>query len=458
MQQFDALVVGAGQAGVPLAQRLARNGMQVALIERHRLGGTCVNTGCIPTKTMIASAYAAHVSRRGSDYGVVIDVPVRVDLRKVKARKDEVSGASRASITKWLAESDNLKVVYGHARFVSERVMQVGEQQYSAPRIFLNVGTRPLLPPMPGLDSVNALTNATLMQLEQLPEHLVIVGGSYIGLEFGQMFRRFGSRVTIVEKGPRLISREDADISQAIREIFEGEGIDVRLDSNCIALEPRAGGVAVRARCDDADVMVEGTHVLIAVGRKPNTDDLDAGRAGIEIDARGYIRVDDELRSTAPGVWALGDCNGRGAFTHTSYNDFEIVAANALEHAQRRVSDRISTYALFTDPPLGRAGMTDDEARKSGRRLLTAMLPMSRVGRAVERGESLGFMKVLVDADSGQLLGAAILGLNGDEVIHALLDAMYARAPAATLTRAMHIHPTVAEFIPTLLGQLVPLD
>jgi pyruvate/2-oxoglutarate dehydrogenase complex dihydrolipoamide dehydrogenase (E3) component len=457
MREFDALIVGAGQAGPFLTERLARAGMRVALFERHRLGGTCVNTGCIPTKTMIASAYAAHVARRAAEYGVVVDGAVRVDLRQVKARKDRVSGLSRTKLADWLGATANVTLVYGHASFVDVGVLEVGGERYRAPRIFLNVGTRPSLP-FQNLDPARCLTNASLMQLEELPEHLVVVGGSYIGLEFGQMFRRFGSRVTIVERSPRLIAREDADVSEEIRRILQGEGIDVRLDSDCIAFEPRVTGVAVRARCQGAIEIVAGSHALVAVGRLPNTDDLGADRAGIALDARGYITVDEELRTSCPGVWALGDCNGRGAFTHTSYNDFEIAAANVLGTERRRVSDRITAYALYIDPPLGRAGMTEAEARRSGRKVLVARMPMQRVGRAVERGESLGFMKALVDAGTGELLGAALLGLNGDEVVHTLLDAMYARTTAAALTHAMHIHPTVAELIPTLLGDLQPLQ
>jgi len=457
MREFDALIVGGGQAGPSLTERLARAGMRVALFERHRLGGTCVNTGCIPTKTMIASAYAAHVARRAAEYGVVVDGAVRVDLRQVKARKDRVSGLSRTKLADWLGATANVTLVYGHASFVDVGVLEAGGERYRAPRIFLNVGTRPSMP-FQNLDPARCLTNASLMQLQELPEHLVVVGGSYIGLEFGQMFRRFGSRVTIVEKSPRLIAREDADVSEEIRRILQGEGIDVRLDSDCIAFEPRAAGVAVRARCKGAIEIVEGSHALVAVGRLPNTHDLGADRAGIALDARGYITVDDELRTSCAGVWALGDCNGRGAFTHTSYNDFEIAAANVLGTERRRVTDRITAYALYIDPPLGRAGMTEAEARRSGRKVLVARMPMERVGRAVERGESLGFMKALVDGETGELLGAALLGLNGDEVVHTLLDAMYAKTTAAALTHAVHIHPTVAELIPTLLGDLQPLQ
>lgn len=454
MREFDALIIGGGQAGPPLAQRLSRSGWRVALIERKQLGGTCVNTGCIPTKAMVASAYAAHMARRGHEYGVVPNGAIRVDLGKVKARKDEISGNSRRSVEQWLAKSANLTVIYGHARFADARTLIVNGERYTAPKIFINVGARAFTPPWPGLDTAKYLNNATLMQLEALPEHLVIIGGSYIGLEFGQMFRRFGSKVTIVEKGPRLIGREDEDISLAIQRILEGEGIDVRVDSNCIAVEQRGDRVAVRTHCGDADVWVEGTHLLVAVGRIPNTDDLDLDQAGVVVDERGYIGVDDQLRSNVPGIWALGDCNGQGAFTHTSYNDFEIVAANLLDDEPRRLSDRIVTYGLFIDPPLGRAGMTEAEARRSGRNVLIGTRPMTRVGRAVERGESQGFMKVLVDADSKHILGAAILGVSGDEAIHSLLDIMYAQAPYTTVTHAMHIHPTVTELIPTVLGEL----
>lgn len=454
MREFDALIIGGGQAGPPLAERLSRSGCRVALFERKQLGGTCVNTGCIPTKAMVASAYAAHMARRGHEYGVVPNGSIRVDLGKVKARKDEISGNSRRSVEKWLAKSANLTVIYGHARFADSRTLIVNGERYTAPKIFINVGARPFVPPWPGLDTAKYLNNATLMQLEALPEHLVIIGGSYIGLEFGQMFRRFGSEVTIVEKGPRLIGREDEDISLAIQRIIEGEGIDVRVDSNCIAVEQRGDRVAVRAHCGDEDVWVEGTHLLVAVGRIPNTDDLDLDQAGVAVDERGYIEVDDQLRTNVPGIWALGDCNGRGAFTHTSYNDFEIVAANLLDHEQRRLSDRIVTYGLFIDPPLGRAGMTEAEARRSGRNVLIGTRPMTRVGRAVERGESQGFMKVLVDADSKHIVGAAILGVSGDEAVHSLLDIMYARAPYTTVTHAVHIHPTVTELIPTVLGEL----
>ena len=428
MQHFDALIIGGGQAGPPLAVRLAGAGKKVAVIERARLGGTCVNTGCIPTKAMVASAYAAQLARRGAEYGVMAG-DIKVDLRRVKARKDEISGASRQSVENWLAGTANLTVIRGHARFVEPHVLQVGDERYSAPWIFLNVGTRPYVPEWPGLRGTPYLTNESLLDLEELPEHLVVVGGSYIGLEFGQMFRRFGSRVTIIEKSPRLIAHEDEDVSLAVQEILEGEGIEVRTGADCIDVRKGGAGVAVRSQCEGGEHWAEGTHLLVAVGRSPNTDDLGLDRAGVEVDRRGYIRIDDQLRTSVEGIWALGDCNGRGAFTHTSYNDYEIAAANLLDNEPRRVSDRITTYALFIDPPLGRVGMTLAEARAAGRDVLLGTRPMSRVGRAVERGESKGFMKVIVDTQSKRILGAAILGASGDEAIHSLLDAMYADAP-----------------------------
>ncbi|KFX30019.1 FAD-containing oxidoreductase (plasmid) [Ralstonia solanacearum] len=455
-QRFDAIIIGTGQSGPPLAARLSGAGMNVAIIERARFGGTCVNTGCIPTKTLIASAYAARLAQRADEYGVVIGGPVTVDMKRVKARKDEISGRSSQGVEQWLRGLERCTVYHGHARFEGAHAVRVDDALLEAERIFINVGGRALVPPMPGLDQVPYLTNAGMMDVDFLPAHLIVVGGSYVGLEFGQMYRRFGARVTIVEKGPRLIQREDEDVSQAVREILENEGIDVQLGADCLSVRRDADHVIVGLDCAGGAREVAGSHLLLAVGRVPNTDDLGLDRAGIETDARGYIRVDEQLRTNVPGIWALGDCNGRGAFTHTSYNDYEIVAANLLDHDARKVSDRIAAYAMFIDPPLGRAGMTQTEAAQSGRRLLVGTRPMTRVGRAVEKGESQGFMKVIVDADSGAILGATILGVTGDEVIHALLDVMYAKAPYTTISRAMHIHPTVSELVPTLLQELRP--
>ncbi|HET9696899.1 MAG TPA: FAD-containing oxidoreductase [Terriglobales bacterium] len=456
-RHFDALIVGTGQAGPSLAVRLANVGMSVAIIERGKFGGTCVNTGCIPTKTLVASAYAAHVARRGADYGFSIGGDVRVDMKQVKARKDAVSGRSNKGVEEWLRSTKNVTVIQGHARFQSPHTISVNDELLEADKIFINVGGRASIPDMPGIHDVPFLNNSSMMDIDFLPEHLVVVGGSYIGLEFGQMYRRFGSEVTIVEMGPRLIGREDQDISQAVREIIEAEGIHVRTDAKCISLAKRDKGVTVGMTCDDPPSEVSGSHVLLAVGRIPNTSDLGLDRAGIQMDARGYIVVNDQLETSVPGVWALGDCNGHGAFTHTSYNDYEIVADNLLNNDHRRLSDRITAYGLFIDPPLGRCGMTDAEVRRSGRRALVAKYPMARVSRAYEKGETQGFMKITVDADTKQFLGAAILGIGGDEIIHTLLDMMYAKAPYTVIQRAMHIHPTVSEYLPTVLSKLEPL-
>ena len=456
-RHFDAIIIGTGQAGPALAARLAAAGMAVAIIERHKFGGTCVNTGCIPTKTLVASAYAAHVARRGAEYGFDVTGDVRVDMKRVKARKDDVSGRSNRGVEEWLRGLNNCTVIQGHARFQSSHTVVVNDEVLQADKLFINVGGRSSVPAMPGLQDVPFLTNSSMMDVDFLPEHLVIVGGSYIGLEFGQMYRRFGSHVTIVEMGPRLIGREDEDTSEAVRDILEAEGIQIRLNAKCISLAKRNNGVVVRMGCDEGPPEVVGTHVLLAVGRIPNTNDLGLDRAGVATDPRGYIVVDEQLQTNVPGIWALGDCNGRGAFTHTSYNDYEIVADNLLNGDYRRVSDRIQAYALYTDPPLGRCGMTDLEIRKSGRAALAAKLPMSRVGRATEKGETQGFMKISVDAQTQHILGAAILGTGGDEVIHVLLDVMYAKAPYTLVQRAMHIHPTVAEFLPVVLSKLEPV-
>jgi len=453
---YDAIIIGTGQAGPFLANRLSTAGMKVAVIERHFFGGTCVNTGCIPTKAMVASAYAAQMVRRAAEYGVATD-NVAVDMKKVKARKDEISGKSRTGVESWLKSMKNCTVYTGHARFDSPREIAVGSDRLTAERIFINVGGRAAVPALEGIEHIDYLTNSSMMNLDVLPEHLIVVGGSYIGLEFGQMFRRFGSEVTIIEMGERLIQREDEDVSSTIKEILEGEGIQVRLNAKCIGFVKNGSRINARVDCTEGAPHVSGTHLLLAVGRRPNTDDLGLDKTGVATDPRGYIVVDDQLRTKVPGIWALGDCNGKGAFTHTSFNDGEIVAANLLDNDPRRVSDRISAYALYIDPPLGRAGLTEAEVRKSGRSALAGKRPMTRVGRAIEKGETQGFMKVVVDRQTGEILGAAILGTGGDEVIHSILDVMYAKAPYSVIQRAMHIHPTVSELVPTMLGELQPL-
>jgi pyruvate/2-oxoglutarate dehydrogenase complex dihydrolipoamide dehydrogenase (E3) component len=453
--KFDAIVIGTGQAGPSLAGRLAKAGQRVAIVERGAFGGTCVNTGCIPTKTLVASAYAAHLARRAGDFGVSTG-PVAVDMKKVKARKDAISGEDRRGVEAWLRATPNCSVYTGHARFESPRDVRVGSELLTAEKIFINVGGRASTPPIPGLTDVPFLNNSSMMGVDFVPAHLVVLGGSYVGLEFAQMYRRFGSAVTVLELSPRIIAREDEEVSAAVKDALEREGIVVRTGVNCLALERTAEGVRVKVECAEGAPVVNGSHLLLGVGRRPNTDDLGLEKAGVQVDPRGYIVVDDQLRTSVPGIWALGDCNGKGAFTHTSYNDFEIVAANLLDGDPRRVSDRITTYALFTDPPLGRAGMTEAEARKAGHRILVGTRPMTRVRRAVEKGETLGFIKIVVDADSKAILGAAILGVTGDEVVHSLLDVMYAKAPYTLVQRAMHIHPTVSELLPTVLGELKP--
>jgi pyruvate/2-oxoglutarate dehydrogenase complex dihydrolipoamide dehydrogenase (E3) component len=458
MCNFDAIVIGSGQAGPSLTARLTGAGMSVAFIEREHFGGTCVNDGCIPTKTLVASAQAAQTARRAGDYGVRIAGTIDVDMKAVKARKDAISGHSRSGVEKWLRGMRGCTIFWGGARFIGPKQVAVNGEELSAEKIFINVGGRPSVPPIPGLDQVAYLTNTSMMGVDFLPEHLVILGGSYIGLEFAQMYRRFGSAVTVIEALPRLVAREDEDISAELAKILEGEGIAVKLGAKALSVARKGNGIVVEIDTSTGRAQVEGSHLLVAIGRRPNTDDLGLEKAGVKLDARGYIEVDDELRASAPGIWALGDCNGRGAFTHTSYNDYEIVAANLLDNDPRRVSDRITAYALYTDPPLGRAGLSQAEARGTKRPTLVANWSMARVGRAVERGETEGFMRILIDRDSKQIVGASLLGLNADEVVHEILDLMYAKAPYTILQRAMHIHPTVSEYLPTMLGSLTPLE
>jgi pyruvate/2-oxoglutarate dehydrogenase complex dihydrolipoamide dehydrogenase (E3) component len=456
-QRFDAIVIGTGQAGPSLAARLSAAGWTVAVIERKLFGGTCVNNGCIPTKALVASARAAFIARHASDFGVTIDSPIRVDMKKVKARKDAIVKQSNEGVQTWMEKLANAVVFHGHARFESSRTVRVGAEILESEKIFINVGGRALMPPDLGLNG-KALDNSTMMAVDFVPEHLVIVGGSYVGLEFGQMYRRFGSQVTIIEMGSHLIGREDQDVSEAVRQILEKEGIQIRLNAKCIQAESSGEKVRVQLECAEQEKAVEGSHLLVAVGRVPNTDDLGLEKAGIKTDTKGYIQVDDQLRTNIPGIWALGDCNGKGAFTHTSYNDFEIVAANLLENDPRRISDRIQTYALFIDPPLGRAGMSEAEVRKSGKKALIGKRPMTKITRARIKGETNGFMKIVIDAETKLILGAAILGPEGDEIIHSILDVMYAKVPYTVIQRAMHIHPTVTELIPTMLAELKPLD
>ena len=431
--------------------------MTVAFVEREHFGGTCVNDGCTPTKALVASAQAAFVARRHEDFGVTISGLIGVNMKAVKARKDAIVAASVNAVTRWVKGMPGLTVFWGHARFVGPHKVAVNGEELIADKIFINVGGQPFIPDWPALKEIPYRTNTSMMNVDFLPEHLVIIGGSYIGLEFAQMYRRFGSRVTIVEQSSHLIAREDPDISEAVQDILQREGIEIRLNAKCIGVKKHGSGVSISAECSDGAPMIQASHVLLAIGRRPNTEELGLDAAKISVDERGFIKVDDQLRTNVPGVWAIGDVNGRGAFTHTSWNDYEIAAANLLDNDPRRVTDRIPAYALYIDPPLGRIGMSERDVRASGREALIGTMPMSRVGRAQERSEALGFMKVLVDAHTQRILGAALLGLNGDEVVHSLLDAMYADAPYTVVARAMHIHPTVTELIPTLLQSLKPL-
>ena len=458
MADYDAVIIGTGQAGPALARRLVAAGWKVAIIERKFFGGTCINTGCTPTKTLIASGYAAHLTRRAAEFGVTLSGTPSVDMKAVKARKDAVTVASRAAVERSLKELQGCAVYEAHAMFIGPKQIKIADEVLRADKIFINVGGRAVIPSIPGLDQVPYLTNSSMMNVDFLPAHLIVLGGSYVGLEFAQLYRRFGSDVTVIEPSPRLISREDEDISHAIADILQAEDIDIRVNSKAVGVKKQGAGIAVTIEGAGTRSQVDGSHLLLAVGRRPNTDDLGLEHAGVVTDARGYIEVDDQLRTGVPGIWALGDCNGRGAFTHTSYNDFEIVAANLLDNDQRRVSDRITAYALYIDPPLGRAGMTEAEVRKSGRPALIATMAMENVSRAYEKSETKGFMKILVDRETKEILGASLLGLSGDEVIHCILDTMYAKAPSTVLQRAMHIHPTVSEFVPTMLDDLVPLQ
>ena len=456
-ESFDVIVIGAGQAGPALAARCSKEGLRTAVIERGHFGGTCVNVGCIPTKTLVASARAIHLARRGAEFGFSAG-ELQVNMARIKARKDAIVEQSRSGVVQWMEGLRNTEIIRGEATFTGPRTLTVAGRTLTAAKIFINVGGRSVVPDIPGLPDVTYLDNTNIMELTEVPQHLVIIGGSYIGLEFAQMMRRFGAHVTVVERAPKLLPREDDDISDGIRAILEAEGVVFQLGAECLSLAMDGQKIIVGTACGDASPTIVASHVLLAVGRHPNTDGLGLESAGVTLDARGYIAVDDQLRSSADGVWAVGDCNGRGAFTHTAWNDYEIVAANLFDADPRRVSDRVACYALFIDPPLGRVGMTEREVRASGRAALVARMPMQRVGRAREAGETQGFMKVLVDAQTHRLLGAAILGMNGDEVVHALIDTMAADQPYTVISRTMHIHPTVSELIPTLLQQLKPLE
>lgn len=457
-KNFDAIIIGTGQAGPSLAVRLAGSGMNVAIVERHKFGGSCVNTGCIPTKILVANAEVAHMVGRASEFGVDIDGTVKIDMAKVMARKNSIVNKATNGVEKWLKNTQNVTVYQGHARFIDNNTIQVNDQSITGNKIFINVGARANVPPMDGIDKIDYLTNSSILDLESIPKHLIVVGGSYIGLEFAQVFRRFGSNVTIIERAPRLIAREDEDVSATVLDIMKQSGVDVHLNETCVSFSPAGEEIEVNVGCDSGEKTIRGSHILMAIGRKANTDDLGLENTDIEINDRGIIVVDDHLATTADNVWALGECNGKGAFTHTAYNDYQIVADNLLENAKRKVTDRILAYGLYIDPPLGRCGLTEAQIREAGYNALVAKRPMTQVKRAVIKGDPTGFIKILVDADSQKILGAAILGVNADEIIHSILDVMYADKPYTLIRDAVHIHPTVSELIPTTLEDLQPLE
>lgn len=456
-EPFDAIIIGAGQAGPFLAARLAAAGQKTALIERTHLGGTCVNDGCTPTKTLVASARAAWLARHASAWGVKVEGHVSVDMKAVKARKDGVVNASRKRLTDWLANHAKLEILRGTAKFTAPNAVIVGKRSLTAPKIFINTGTAPNTPDWPGLSSVPYFTNTTIMDIETLPDHLVIAGAGPAGLEFAQIYARFGAKVTVIDRGPRLARREDADIAAAMRAILAADGVSFLFHTHVESVVKAGHGVLLSLNTEGRRASVEASHLLLALGRIPNSADLGLEAAGLAVDEHGYIPVDAHLRTVQPGIWAMGDINGRGAFTHTAYNDFEIVADNLLDNGNRSIADRIPVHGLFIDPPLGRIGMSEDEARASGKKVLMATMPMSRVSRAHERGETQGLMKVLVDASTKRVLGAAILGIGGDEVVQALLQVMAGDLPYTVMQQAMPIHPTVSELLPTLLSDLKPL-
>ncbi|MEX2568254.1 MAG: mercuric reductase [Cyclobacteriaceae bacterium] len=453
--KFDAIIIGSGQAGTPLAFKLAAKGKKVVLIEKEHLGGTCLNVGCTPTKTYVASARRMFDALNGEMLGVHIPKGTSLNLVQVKKRKDELIKKSVDGMTAGIEKNKHITLIKGMARFTASHTVEVNGEELTAEKIFINVGARPFIPE--GFRKVNFLTNQSILELEHLPEHLIIVGGSYIGLEFGQMFRRFGSKVTIIEKADRIISREGKDVSYEIQKVMEREEVEFRLIAECIqARKGKDGKLVVSVKCENGHPEVSGSHLLVAVGRIPNTEELQLEKAGIKTDERGYIRINDTLETNIPGVYALGDCNGKGAFTHTAYNDFEIVYANLYEQGNRKISDRILNYGLFVDPPLGRAGITLQEAKNQNLDILVGYRAMDRIARAKEKGETDGFIRVIVDKKTEKILGATVLGVGGDEIISNILTLMYGGLPYTVIRDGVFPHPTVAELIPTLLETLEP--
>ncbi len=452
MKQFDAIIIGSGQAGTPLVFKLASAGKKVAFIEKQHLGGTCLNVGCTPTKTYVASARRMWDAQHGDELGVEIPQGAKVNLKKVKARKDALIQKSVDGITKGVEKNENITFYRGSATFADHKVVEVNGDQLTAEKIYINVGGRSRV--TEDFKDIDYLTSSSILELEEIPEHLIIIGGSYIGLEFGQMFKRFGSKVTIVEYGDRIIHREDPEVSESIQQFMEDEGVQFRLNSKCIGAQQDQQGIHIKMECDDPNKEVTGSHVLLAMGRISNADQLDLEKTGVETDERNFIQVNDYLETNVQGIYALGDCNGKGAFTHTAYNDYEIIAGNLFDGKDRKVSDRITTYGLFVDPPLGRVGMTKAQAEAEGYNIKYAYRKMDRVARAKEKGETNGFMSAVIDADTNKILGACVLGTGGDEIISSFINLMYADQPYTVFRDSVHPHPTVSELIPTMLEEL----
>jgi pyruvate/2-oxoglutarate dehydrogenase complex dihydrolipoamide dehydrogenase (E3) component len=457
-KKFDAIVIGTGQSGPSLAARISKEGQSVAIIERDRFGGSCVNFGCTPTKALVASAKAAYMIRHGEEYGIRVR-GYEIDMPLIRARKERIVAPSREGVEQWLRGLPHCEVFTGQAYFESPHQVRVKDEVLEGKQIFLNVGARAAIPQTGGLDAIPYLTNISVLDLNIVPPHLLILGGGYIALEFAQIFCRFGSKVTIIQRNRYLMPKEDTDISTALREILQSEGVEIFTQAQEARLLPqsREGAIQVEFETPSGVQRVQGSHLLVAVGRIPNTDNLGVEKAGLKLDAKRYIVVDDRLRTSVPHIWAMGDCNGRGAFTHTSYHEYQILAENLFENGKRRVTERLPIYALYTDPPLGRVGLTEQQVRAGGRPALMATMPMTRVARAREKGETQGFMKILVDRESKQILGASLLGTGCDEVVQMVAEIMYARAPYTVLERGVLIHPTVSELVPTLLEQLAPL-
>ena len=451
MKNFDYIIIGSGQAGVPLAFSLSKKGT-VAIVEKSFLGGTCVNNGCIPTKAYVASARRMWDAFHGDALGIEIPDGTKANLEKIKARKDKLVHESRFGIEKSLTSNENITLYKAEAYFLSDYVVQVGDTAITAKKIFINVGARAVVPQ--AYAGVPFYTNENILEIKDIPKHLIIIGGSYIGLEFGQIFRRFGSEVTIIESHEKLIAKEDDTVCDAVAEILKIEGIQLVFNAKEIAaIENNQDGITVTI--DKSEI--KGSHLLLAVGRSPNTDTLRIENTHIEVDEKNYIKVNDYCQTNVEGIFAIGDCNGKGAFTHTSYNDFQIVESFLLSKKERKISDRITTYGLFIDPPLGRIGMTKTEALEKGYEVLVAHRPMTKVGRAKEKGESLGFMEAVIDAKTNLFLGACVLGVGGDEIINGITNLMYGKQPYTVFRDAVHIHPTVSELIPTMLETLKPI-